>query len=62
MVHHHHGHRGQSRLLNLSPQNGDSLLAESLSRQAFVVEPDTVEISIGGSSADDKLKTKVTVQ
>jgi len=37
-------------------------LAESLSRQAFVVEPDTVEISIGGSSADDKLKTKVTVQ
>jgi hypothetical protein len=31
MVHHHHGRRGQSRLFNLSPLNGELLMAESLS-------------------------------
>jgi hypothetical protein len=30
MVHHHHGRRGQSRLFNLSPLNGELLMAESL--------------------------------
>jgi hypothetical protein len=39
-----------------------SLAYWDISRQAFVVEPDTVEISVGGSSADERLKTKVTVQ
>ncbi|MGO8701885.1 MAG: glycoside hydrolase family 3 C-terminal domain-containing protein [Limisphaerales bacterium] len=31
-------------------------------RQAFVLEPDTVEIGVGGSSADDKLKTRLRIQ
>jgi beta-glucosidase len=31
-------------------------------RQAFVVEADTVEIAVGGSSADGKLKTRLRIQ
>jgi beta-glucosidase len=44
-----------------------SLTAQSLaywdsSRRAFVVEPNKVEISVGGSSADERLKTWIRVQ
>ena len=31
-------------------------------RKAFVVEPDTVEIAVGGSSADAQLRTRVSVR
>ena len=39
-----------------------SLAYWDIGTKAFVVEPDTVEISVGGSSAADNLKAKVTVQ
>jgi len=52
---------GQTRTVEL-PLPAKSLAYWDISRQAFVVEPDTVEISVGGSSADERLKTKVTVQ
>ena len=44
------------------PLPAKSLAYWDTGRHAFVVEPDTVEISVGGSSADAKLKTKVKVQ
>jgi beta-glucosidase len=52
---------GETKTVEL-PLPAKSLAYWDTSRQAFVVEPDTVEISVGGSSADEKLKTRVTVQ
>jgi len=52
---------GETRTVEL-PLPAKSLAYWDASRKAFIVEPDTVEISVGGSSADEKLKTRVTVQ
>jgi beta-glucosidase len=52
---------GETKTVEL-PLPAKSLAYWDTSQRAFVVEPDTVEISVGGSSADEKLKTRVTVQ
>jgi beta-glucosidase len=52
---------GQTRTVELALP-AKSLAYWDISQQAFVVEPDTVEISVGGSSSDEKLKTRVSVQ
>ncbi len=52
---------GETRTVEL-PLPAKSLAYWDARRKALVVEPDTVEISVGGSSADEKLKTRVTVQ
>jgi beta-glucosidase len=52
---------GQTRTVEL-PLPAKSLAYWDISQQAFVVEPDIIEISVGGSSADEKLKTRVAVQ
>jgi beta-glucosidase len=52
---------GETKTVEL-PFPAKSLAYWDTSRQAFVVEPDTVEISVGGSSADTRLKTRVAVQ
>ena len=52
---------GETRTVQL-PLPASSLAYWDSGRKAFVVEPDTIEISVGGSSADGKLKTRVTVQ
>jgi len=52
---------GQTRTVELALP-AKSLAYWDISQQAFVVEPDTVEISVGGSSTDEKLKTRVSVQ
>jgi beta-glucosidase len=51
---------GEARTVQL-PLPANSLAYWDTSRKAFVVEPDTVEISVGGSSTDEKLKTRVAV-
>jgi beta-glucosidase len=52
---------GQTRTVELALP-AKSLAYWDISQQAFVVEPDTVEISVAGSSTDEKLKTRVSVQ
>ncbi len=44
------------------PLTATSLADWDMTQHAWVVEPDQVEISVGGSSADDHLKTRITVQ
>jgi beta-glucosidase len=52
---------GQTRTVELALP-AKSLAYWDISQQAFFVEPDTVEISVAGSSTDEKLKTRVSVQ
>jgi len=52
---------GETKTVDL-PLPARSLAYWDTGTKAFVVERDTVEISVGGSSAADNLKTKVTVQ
>jgi beta-glucosidase len=44
------------------PLTAKSLAYWDLARHAWVVEPDQVEISVGGSSVDDHLRTRIAVQ
>jgi hypothetical protein len=44
------------------PLPAKSLAYWDTTRQDMVVEPDAVEVSVGGSSADEKLKTTAKVQ
>ena len=44
------------------PLPAKSLAYWDTGRHAWVVEPDTIEISVGGSSAEEQLKTRVAVQ
>jgi beta-glucosidase len=44
------------------PLTTKSLAYWDLTQHAWVVEPDQVEISAGGSSIEDHLKTRITVQ
>jgi len=48
---------GETRTVEL-PLPAKSLANWDTNWKAFVVEPDTVEISVGVSSADEKLKTR----
>jgi beta-glucosidase len=52
---------GESKTVEL-PLPAKSLAYWDSGRQKFVVESDTVEVSVGSSSADEKLKTRVSVQ
>ena len=52
---------GETKTVEL-PLPAKSLAYWDASRNAMVVEPDRVEISVGGSSVDEKLKTTVRVQ
>jgi beta-glucosidase len=52
---------GETKTVQL-PLPAKSLAYWDTTKQAYVVEPDNVEISVGGSSVDGKLKTKVKVQ
>ena len=52
---------GQTKIVEF-PLTAKSLAYWDLARHAWVVEPDQVEISVGGSSIDDHLKTRITVQ
>jgi len=44
------------------PLSAKSLAYWDLTRHTWAVEPDRVEISVGGSSVDDHLKTSITVE
>ena len=44
------------------PLPAKSLASWDTGRHAWVVEPDTIEISVGGSSAEEQLKTRIAVQ
>lgn len=52
---------GQTRTVEL-PLKGKSLAYWDSAKHAWVVEADQIEISVGGSSVADSLKTKVNVQ
>jgi len=52
---------GETKTVTLSLP-AKSLAYWDTSKQAFIVEPDRIEISVGGSSADEKLRTRLTVQ
>jgi beta-glucosidase len=52
---------GESRTIGL-PLMARSLAHWDAGRRAFVVETDTIEISVGGSSDDARLKTRIPVR
>ncbi len=52
---------GETRTVEL-PLKAESLAYWDMTQHAWVVEPDEVQISVGGSSASDRLKTGITVQ
>ncbi len=52
---------GETKTVEL-PLPAKSLAYWEAGRQAMIVEPDRVEISVGGSSVEERLKTRITVQ
>jgi beta-glucosidase len=52
---------GESKTVEF-PLTAESLAYWGVDRHTFVVEPGRVELSVGGSSADQRLKTEIAVQ
>jgi beta-glucosidase len=52
---------GETKTVEL-PLKADALAYWNQPQHAFVVEADKVELSVGGSSADERLKTRIAVQ